>query len=286
MRTKVKRDAVRLLMVVVASVLMALNIKIFVRTGELYPGGVTGLSVLIQRACVLFWGLEIPYTPINLILNAIPVFIGFRYIGKRFTLFSCVMIVLTAIFTDIIPAIVLTYDTLLIAIFGGIINGFVISICLLADATSGGTDFIAIFLSEKKGMDSFNIILAFNVVILSTAGLIFGWDKALYSIIFQFVSTQVIHELYKKFQQETLLIVTEKPNEVCEMIYNLCKHGATVLEGEGAYGHCKRYVVYSVVAGSDSRKVIKKVHEIDEHAFINSVKTKELHGYFYQKPAD
>jgi uncharacterized membrane-anchored protein YitT (DUF2179 family) len=76
------------------------------------------------------------------------------------------MIVLNSIFTDIIPARIITEDTLLISIFGGIINGLAISICLNSGATSGGTDFISIFLSERRGIDSFNIILGFNAVII------------------------------------------------------------------------------------------------------------------------
>ena len=81
-----KKDLKRLLVVCLASVLMALNIKSFVRTGGLYPGGATGLSLLIQRGAQMYLGLALPYTVINVILNAIPIYIGFRFIGKKFTL--------------------------------------------------------------------------------------------------------------------------------------------------------------------------------------------------------
>lgn len=140
---------------------MAVNIKSFVRTGGLYPGGATGLALLIQRAAEIFFHVTIPYTMINIALNAIPVYIGFRFIGKKFTLYSCLMIVLTSVLTDIIPEYVITYDTLLISIFWGMINGFVISLCLIMNATTGRTDFIAIYLSEKTEVDSFNIVLGF-----------------------------------------------------------------------------------------------------------------------------
>ena len=176
-------------MILCASVLFALNVKIMVRTGELFPGGVTGLTVLIQRLGMKYWNLEIPYTPVNILLNAFPVYVGFRYVGKKFTLLSLLLIMLSGILTDLIPPYAITYDTLLIAIFGGIIGGFSVSLCLRADATSGGTDFIAIYLAQKRGMETWNLILAFNVVILSLAGLLFGWDKALYSIVYQYVST-------------------------------------------------------------------------------------------------
>ena len=232
MKFDLKKDLKRLLVVCLASVLMALNIKSFVRTGGLYPGGATGLSLLIQRGAQMYLGLALPYTVINVILNAIPIYIGFRFIGKKFTLYSCLCIVLTSVLTDLIPGIAITSDVLLISIFGGIINGFAISLCLLTGSTTGGTDFISIYLSEKKGMDAFNIILGLNAVILVAAGFMFGWDKALYSILFQFASTQVLHTLYKKYQQETFFIVTNHGEQVYQAISKATNHGATILDGE------------------------------------------------------
>ena len=281
---KHKDDMKRIAVICVAAILMATNIKTFVRTGDLFPGGATGLTILIQRAAEMFFQLRMPYTVVNLLLNAIPIYIGFRFIGKKFTLYSCLMIFLTNILTDLIPAYVITYDILLISIFGGMINGFVISLCLSVNATTGGTDFISIFLSQKKGVDSWNVVLGINMGILAVAGLLFGWDKALYSIIFQFTSTQVLHALYKKYQQETLFIVTNKPQEICDAIYKISHHGATIIEGEGSFEHCERYVVYSIVSGAERKQVVRLVKEVDAQAFLNVVKTEQLAGRFYQAP--
>ncbi len=286
MKFSIKEDGKRILIVALAAVLMAVNIKTFVRTGGLYPGGATGLTILIQRVGEMFFHIEVPYTIVNLALNAFPVYIGFRFIGKKFTLYSCLMIVLTSVLTDMIPAYVITYDTLLISVFGGIINGLVVSMCLMMSATTGGTDFIAIYLSDKKGVDSFNVVLGLNVVILGIAGLLFGWDKALYSIIFQYVSTQVLHILYKKYQQQTLFIVTNRASQVCTAIYEASHHGATVLEGKGSYEHEARDVVYSVVSSAESKKVIRAVKSVDKEAFVNAIRTEQLYGRFYQKPVD
>ena len=286
MQFRFKEDGKRILILCIASLLMAINIKTFVRTGDLFPGGVTGITILLQRIGEMFFHVTIPYTVVNLLLNAFPVYIGFRFIGKKFTLYSCLMIVLTSILTDIIPAYAITYDVLLISIFGGIINGAVISMCLLVNATSGGTDFIAIYLSDKKGVDSFNVILAINIVILSVAGLLFGWDKALYSIIFQYASTQVLHILYKRYQQATLFIVTNKAKEVCAAIFKVSNHGATVMESEGSYEGEERKMVYSVVSSAESKKVVEVVRETDPVAFINVVKTEQLQGKFYHKPQE
>lgn len=281
-----KKDGKRLLVIVLASLLMAVNIKTFVRTGGLYPGGATGLTVLIQQIGLRFFSVELPYTIINVLLNAVPVYIGFRFIGKKFTLYSCLVILLTGVFTDIIPAFQVTEDILLISIFGGMISGLSVSMCLAQDATSGGTDFIAIFFSQKKGTDSWNIILGINAVIILSAGLIFGWDKALYSLIFQYASTQVLHMLHKRYQQQTLFIVTNKANEVCEAISKVSHHGATILEGEGSYAHSSRSLVYSVVSSAESENVIHVIKETDPKAFINLMKTEQISGRFYQKPTD
>lgn len=286
MKFSIKEDAKRIIVIIIASLIMAANIKTFVRTGGLYPGGATGLTVLIQRSSELYFHITVPYTLVNVVLNAIPVYIGFRFIGKKFTLYSCLMILLTGVFTDLIPEHIITYDTLLISVFGGMINGLVISLCLMMNATTGGTDFIAIYFSDRKGMDSWNLVLIINTGILAAAGILFGWDKALYSIIFQFVSTQTLRVLFKKYQQETLFVVTNRPQEVCEAISAVSHHGATVLEGEGSYAHCERNVVYSVVSGAECKRVIQAVREVDPQAFINAIRTEQLSGRFYQKPAE
>lgn len=284
MKTEAKESIKKILVICLASFLMALNIKSFVRTGGLYPGGATGLALLIQRAADMFLHITIPYTIVNILLNAIPVYIGFRFIGKKFTMYSCLMIVLTSVLTDIIPGYAITYDTLLISIFGGLINGFVIGLCLHMNATTGGTDFIAIYLSEKKEIDSWNVVLGINVVILAVAGVLFGWDKALYSIIFQYTSTQVVHILYRKYQHETLFIVTNKATEVYEVISKMSNHGATIMEGEGSYEHQERKIVYSVVSSVQSKSIIREVKKADPHAFVNAIKTEQIAGRFYQKP--
>ena len=182
-----------------------------------------------------------------MLINAVPVYIGFKYIGKKFTSLSCIVIILTGVLTDLIPGYVITNDIILISVFGGIINGIAVSLCLLMDATSGGTDFIAIYLNKKKGTNGFNVAMVINTVILVTAGALFGWEKALYSVIFQYVSTNIINILYRKYQQATLFIVTSAPDEVSSLIYDMTRHGATIIYGRGSYeeltsGFARKYV--------------------------------------------
>ena len=170
MDKNVSKEVKRIIICCIASCIIAVNIRTFVRTGGLFPGGANGLTLLIQSIFDRYLHITIPYTAINVLLNAIPVYIGFRFIGKKFTLCSCLVIFLTGFLTDSLPAYTITSDILLISIFGGLINGFAISLCLKCDATTGGTDFISIFLSRRKGIDAFNIILGLNAVILVAAG--------------------------------------------------------------------------------------------------------------------
>ena len=92
MKKNIRKDIFTIIAVTVAAFLMALNTKTFVNTGGLYPGGMTGMSILIQRAVKQLAGIMLPFSIINITLNIIPVYIGFRFIGKKFTAFSCVMI--------------------------------------------------------------------------------------------------------------------------------------------------------------------------------------------------
>lgn len=281
-----RKQFLRPIVVVIAAIIMSLNIKIMVRNAGLYPGGANGLTILTQAILREFFQIEAPYTFINIFWNSIPVYIGFKYIGKNFTLFSLVMILLNSVLVDIIPQYTLTSDILLISVFGGMLNGLAIALCLKVDATTGGTDFISIFLSEHYGIDGFNLTLGLNAIILVTAGVLFGWDKALYSIIYQYVSTQTIHLLYRSYSQVTLFIITNKVDEISEMIHAITQHGATILQGEGAYKNDERKMIYSVIHESSEKAIIANILAIDPNAFINCLRTKEIKGNFKQMPKD
>lgn len=286
MKINWREDIKRLFGVIAGGLLMALNLKTFVSAGGLLPGGANGLTVLTQRIALSYFNVSIPFSLLNITINLIPIYIGFRFVGKKFTFYSLIMLLVTGFFTDYLHLAPITSDKLLIAIFGGIMNAMAITLCLWVDATSGGTDFIAIYLSEKKGVDTWNLIFYFNAVILLINGYLFGWDKALYSIIFQFVSTQTLSALYRNYQKLTFFIITDYPHEVAAGIHEVSHHGASIIKAEGAYGHQEKSMVYSVISSMDARKVKMKIKEIDPKAFINTVHSKDIMGRFYMKPKD
>ena len=276
----------RFLLVTAGAILMAVNLNTFVYTAGLLPGGFTGISLLVQEVFLKFLKIKIPFALFYWGLNIVPALICFRFVGKRFTLLSIWAIIASGLFTDLIPGLKVTDDVMLCTIFGGIVNGIAISLCLLAGATSGGTDFISIYVSEKTGRSIWNHILIFNVIVLGIFGLLFGWSRALYSIIFQFVSTQILNVLYKRYQKSTLLIITEKPDELVETIRSVTGHDATLFTGKGCYQGAERRMLYTVVSSDEEDKLLRSIKKADPHAFVNILQTKMLKGNFIMKRQD
>lgn len=283
-KNKVKSEVIMFINLTVASALIAFNLKSFVNTGGLFPGGFSGLTLLIQQVFSSFLNIEIPYSAVYMPLNLIPAYIGFKFIGKKFTIYSFYLVFLSSFLTDLFPAVTITYDVLLIAVFGGIVQGIAISIALISGASGGGTDFIAIYFSEKKGLDVWNYVLLGNAIILVTAGVLFGFDKALYSIIFQYTSTQMISMMFKRYQKDTLFIITSQPMAIYGKIRELTHHDATLIEGSGCYEGADRHILYSVIGREQVDKVIAAIRQIDEHAFINVIRTEQINGRFYRTP--
>lgn len=276
----------RIIIVIIASLLYAWNLCCFAKSADLLPGGISGVSLLLQHIIKSIFHVTVPYSVFNILLNLFPVYIGFRYIGKKFTLYSILTILLSSVFVDILPDYIFTTDILLISIFGGLINGFAIALCLNVGTTTGGTDFISIYMSQQKGMDAWNYILFGNVIILLIAGAMFGWSIALYSIIYQFCSTQIIQMLYKRYQKETLFIISDKADEIYRLIKDTTNHDATLFHGIGCYEAKEKEMIYSVINTDARRELIPLIHSVDPHAFINVVKTEELAGRFHDIPND
>ena len=286
-KSRLREFVTRVLMITLSSFIVAVNLKSFVAAGDLFPGGFTGMSRLVQRCALEFAGIELPFAPINLALNAVPAFISFKLVGKRFTLYSCLTIVLTSLFTDLLPTMTITEDKLLICIFGGMISGFAGCLCLWVRVTSGGTDFIAIPLSERKNVDAWGYIFFGNVVMLTIAGALFGWDKALYSMLYQYACTQVIKMLDPDGRRATLLIITgrESAGGVCAQIQET-QHTATLIEGVGLYNGAPCVMIYSVVNDSEVRSLAQKIRQSDPKAFVNVLRTVRVVGKFYRRPRD
>jgi uncharacterized membrane-anchored protein YitT (DUF2179 family) len=278
------KDLKTLVYVIASALLYTLTIKLFINAGDLLRGGFSGISLLISRVMYRYFVFLIPFSMLYILFNILPTILVFKYVGKRFAIFSVIQYGLVALFSILIPEMPITGDLILIAIFGGILGGFSVLLALLVNASGGGTDFIAIYAANTLKRDTWGYILAGNVIVLGVAGVLFGWDKALYSIIFQFASTQVVSSRHLRFKQTALTLITEHPDDVIQSILASTRHGITKLWGEGGYSKQPKSMLYMVVNAFEIEDVIEAAKAVDPNVFIAVNKIERIIGNFYHKP--
>ena len=273
-----------LILAVLSGLLAAFNLKVFVHAGNLTPAGFSGTAVVLERLSETYLPFKLSYGVLYLLLNIPGTMVILKTIGKRFTILSRIDIFLTATLVSFIPSLNITDDLLLISIFGGVLNG--ISDCLVLESggCGGGTHFWAIFLSRKYQKSMWNVVLILNALLLLVSGMLFNWETALYSIIFQFVSTQVIDHYDNRYRRTTFIIITEKPDEITEAVFKLLGHSVTRFRGEGSYSHEVKEVLYTVCGKYEEKHLTDVIMNIDPKAFVNIMDTHRVVGNFKQKP--
>lgn len=274
------------IVIIVSALLSAFSINYFVHSGQFYPGGFSGISILLIRVFRTYFNIELSYGLLYMIFNIGPTLLVYRYVGQRFTFFSIMHILLVSLFTMILPKVLLEYDIILITIFGGLIAGMSIVLSLQQDASGGGTDFIAIYVSNRFHKSAFNYIFYGNLIVLSIAGLLFGWEHALYSVIYQFVVTQMIEQRYLRYKHSSLFIITEEAEAVCASIFESTRHGITKIMAEGAYTKKPKTLLYMVVNAFEVQEVITAAKKADPKVFISISKTDKIVGNYYLKPME
>jgi len=253
---------------------------------KIYPSGVTGFARLFSDVLEDFFQIDLPYFYLYLLINVILAIIVYRHIGKLFTIFSLLQTVLVSVFSSLLPAYHILDEKILIAIFGGLINGFGISLALTNGASSGGTDFLSIYYSNKYHKSMWNYVFGFNVFLLLAAGLLYGWENAAYSIIFQYMSNFIISRMHKRYTHQAIIIVTKKPEDVIDTILKNVRHGITRISAKGAYKGEEETMLYTVVNSFQSGEVVRYALQADPQAFIETRKSEEIYGNYYQKPLD
>lgn len=281
------RHLVTIIVVLASAFLYAIVMNVFVKSGGLFPGGFAGFSQLVVRTLAKYFNIHIPFGAIYFTLNILCTLFVFKFIGKWFAIYSIIWFTAASVFSDILPDIPnATHDPLLISVFGGCLGGAAIGIALRNNASSGGTDFLAIYASFKTNTPFWNYILASNVVILTAAGFLFGWNQALYSIIYQFCSTQVVGLLHQRFKLTTLIIITNRPNEVRQAFYNACRHGITRFEARGGFSEQQKTVYFTTINSYQVGSVVTSIQAADPAVFINVSHTERIIGNYYQKPLE
>lgn len=211
--------------------------------------------------------------------------LSFRSIGKKFVLFSILQVILLSIFLNF--HYTLLFDDLLLNVcFGGFLYGIAISLALRGNASTAGTDFITLWVSNKIGKSIFEYVFVFNSVLLLIFGYMFGWKYAGYSILFQFISTKTIDSFYKRYKLVTLEITTSHPDEVCKAYIKHYRHGLSEVAGIGGYEHKNLSLIHTVISFYELEDAIHLIKRIDPKAIINVISTERFVGHFYRQPLD
>lgn len=281
----VVRRIITLLAVTASALLQTYVIQAFIRPANLLSSGFTGLAILIERITSLY-GFSFSTSLGMLVLNIPVAILCSRSISLRFTFYSMIQVFLASFFLKVLHFEPLFNDVLLDVVFGGFLYGLAIAIALRGNASTGGTDFIALYVSNKTGRSIWEYVFAGNVVILCIFGYMFGWLYAGYSILFQFVSTKAISAFHHRYERVTLQITTTKAAPVIEAYVKEYRHGISCVDAIGGYSHKEMSLLHTVVSSYEVNDIVHLMREVDPHVIVNMLKTENFYGGFYQAPIE
>lgn len=271
--------------IVLSAFLQCYILNVFMDPCNLISGGFTGLALLIHKICALVH-INFPVQIGIILLNIPAAALCYKHISHRFTFLSCLNFFLVSFFLSTLHFEPFFRDEILNVLFGDFLWGFSISLALRAGGSTGGTDFIAQYVSSRIHRGIWDYVFFFNVAMIIVFGYFCGWIYAGYSIIFQFLSTKTISTLYQRYAQITVEFTTDDPDSVIDAFMAACHHGMSVFECYGAYSQKKHYVCKAVISTYELRDVIENVQKVDPKVLINTYNTVNFYGNFYQKPLE
>lgn len=271
--------------VIISAFIQAYAIEVFVRSAGIISGGFTGAAMLIERLGKL-WGVNLPMQVFMLVLNIPVALMCCKGISVRFTAFSLMQVFFSSIFLQVFHFTPIFTDELLNVIFGGVILGGGVVIALKGNASTGGTDFIALFVTNRTGQSIWTYVFIGNAVMYCFYGAIFGWKYAGYSIIFQFISTKMISAFHHRYELVTLQATTMHGPEVVEAYIGHFRHGMSCVEAMGGYSKKRMYLLNTVLSSYEVNDAVHVMQEADEHVIINVLKTQQFVGRFYRAPIE
>lgn len=269
------------LLIIAGTSLMALAIKGIFDPVSLVTGGFSGIAIIVKNLTseIVEGGVPLWFT--NLMLN-IPLFVvtikmkGWRYIKK--TVFATIW--LSAALAYMPEMSLMSGDIFLAAIFGGVISGAGIGLVLMANATTGGTDTMAVVIQHYVRHHSIARIMQILDAIIVLVGVwIFGLNRALYAIISIYLVSQVSDGILEGLKVSRLAyIISEHYEEIAGQILEELDRGATALNATGMYSGTEKKVLLCVVSRKEIVQLRDIVRRVDADAFMVVSDAKEVFG--------
>lgn len=269
----------RALLITLGALLMSVGLEIFLVPNHVIDGGIVGISIILSYLTSWKLGLFI------FILNIPFFFIGYKQIGKTFALSTLYGIIILSIGTTLLhPVPAFTQDILLASVFGGIVLGIGVGLVIRYGGSLDGTEILAILFNKKLPFSVGEIIMFFNLFILGSAGFVFSWDRAMYSLIAYFVAYKTIDITITGLDEsKSVWIISDNARQIGDAIMNRLGRGVTYLHGEGAYSGDDKQVIFCVINRLEEAKLKEIVTESDETAFLAVADIAEVRGGRFKK---
>ncbi len=280
-KNHVKREIGRYIFLFIGSILAAIGLEIFLIPNNIIDGGIVGISIISSYLS------KLPLSLFILVLNLPFLFLGYKQIGKTFVLSSLFSIVSLSVWVHVFhPIPGLTSDVLLATVFGGIILGVGVGVIIRSGGSLDGTEMIAIIINKKTAFSVGEMVMLFNVFILSSAGLVFGWDRAMYSLIAYFIAYKVIDITLEGLDEaKAAFIISDKAEEIAEAITARLGRGVTFIDGKGGFSKDDKTILYSVITRLEISKLKSIIYDKDENAFVTINDVSDVMGGKHKKQA-
>ena len=266
------------LLITLGATLAALALEIFLVPNNIIDGGIIGISIMISYIT------KVKLSILTFVLNIPFLILGYKQLGKSFLIKAAyAMLVFSILLEQFKPVPELTNDILLATVFGGLLLGIGVGFVIKFGACLDGTEVVAILINKKTSFSVGQVVMFLNFFIYSTSGLLFGWDRALYSILTYFITFKIIDMVSEGFEQaKAAMIITNHGEEIANSIYKHLGRTVTMLEGEGLI-RGKKVVLYAVVTRIEIPELKRIVAADDYSAFVTITDVNEIVGKHIKK---
>jgi len=269
----------RALFIFTGAVLVSVGLEIFLVPNHIIDGGIVGISIILSHLSGWALGLFL------FLLNLPFLLIGYKQIGKTFAISTLFGVIVMSIGTTLLhPVPGLTEDPLLAAVFGGIILGIGVGLVIRYGGSLDGTEIVAILFTKRTPFSVGELVMFINVFILGSAGFVFGWDRAMYSLIAYYIAFKMIDLTIEGFQEsKSVWIISDNHREIGNAIVARLGRGVTYLSGEGGYTGDDKKVIFCVITRLEEAKLKLIVEDIDPSAFLAVGNIHDVKGGRFKK---
>lgn len=283
MRTKSKKLNLVLdfVMITVGAIIAAFAIEEFLVPCTILDGGVIGIGIMVNNLT------GISLSILTIVFNVPFLIIGARKMGYSFIIKSGFAMVVFSIFLEVFAPLSNITDQYLLAVcFGGVFLGAGVGLVIRFGGCLDGTETVAIMLNKKFKFPVGQTVLIFNVIIYIIAGFLFGFDRAMYSLLTYFVTSKVLDFVETGLEQaKAAMIITNEGKEIADRIYKDLGRTVTVMQGQGLVSG-KKVIMYCVLNRFEIYELKRIINSIDTSAFIAISDVSEIIGTHVKKSGE